>query len=203
MICCIGHHKQLPQTQIFPNVSFCTNPSQAVIYQPIVTSQAFTIPVVARGKIGDTTETVVPVESRGTVFYCNPSAQTALYSNGTVTNSFQQNLLSINDPRFVPTMGPGAPIAPVSLTVQNIAQLIAASKKCHLPEWKVSQHNGDPLHWDEGFGQFKSAIYSANFSDDVRVTCLKMLVTGKTETAIAEFAYYGTMYQVARRTLER
>ena len=96
-------------------------------------------------KILPTNEHVVSVESRGTVFLCNPSSQTAPYFTGITTTSCQQNLLSINAPTFMPTMGQAAPVAPVSLTVQELAQLLAASKKDHLPEWNLSQNNGDPL----------------------------------------------------------
>ena len=47
------------------------------------------------------------------------------------------------------TMRQAAPVAPPSLTVRDLAQLLAASKKDHLPEWKLSQNNGDPLQWHE------------------------------------------------------
>ena len=44
----------------------------------------------------------------------------------------------------MPAIGQVAPVAPVSLTVQHLAHLLAASKKDHLLEWKLSQFNGDP-----------------------------------------------------------
>ena len=49
----------------------------------------------------------------------------------------------------------------------------------------------------------KSAIDSQSLTDDVKLTYLKTLVTGKTKTAIAEFAYCGAMYKDALRTLKR
>ena len=49
----------------------------------------------------------------------------------------------------------------------------------------------------------KSAIDSQSFTDDVKVTYLKTLVTGKAKIAIAEFAYCGLMYKDALRTLDR
>ena len=58
------------------------------------------------------------------------------------------------------------------------------------------------LQWHEWYGQFKSAIDSQSFTDDVKLTYLKTLVTGKAKTAIAEFAYCGAMYKDALRTLE-
>ena len=40
-------------------------------------------------------------------------------------------------------------------------------------------------------------------SDDVKVTLLKTLVSGKAMNAIAEFAYSGTLYKDALKTLKR
>ena len=47
------------------------------------------------------------------------------------------------------------------------------------------------------------ARLTRNRSDDVKLTYLKTLVTGKAKFAIAEFAYCGLMYKDALRTLER
>ena len=55
----------------------------------------------------------------------------------------------------------------------------------------------------ECFDQFKSAIDSATHIDDVKLTYLKTLVSSKAKTAIAEFAYCGTIYKDALKTLER
>ena len=137
-----------------------------------------------------------PLRAKAPFFYCNLSAQTAqtaLHSTRTITNSLQQNPLSINAPPFVPTMGLAAPVAPAGLTIQDLAQLLAASKKDQLPEWKLFPYNDDPLQWHEWFIQFKSAIDSASLSYDVKLTNWKTLVTGKAKTAIAKFAYCGTM----------
>ena len=90
-----------------------------------------------------------------------------------------------------------------SFTVQDLAQLLMSSKKDHLPEWKLAQYCGDPHQWHEWSGQFKSAIDSAPLTDDVKLTYLKTLVSGKAKTAIAEFAYCGAMYKDALKTLER
>ena len=49
----------------------------------------------------------------------------------------------------------------------------------------------------------QSAIDSQSLTDDVKLTYLKTLVTGKAKTDIAEFAYCGAMYKDALRTLER
>ena len=155
------------------------------------------------GKVERTSVFVVPVESRGRVFYGNPSSQTSPHFTGIITASRQQNLLSINAPTFMRTMSQSAPVAPANLRVQDLAQLLAASKKDHLREGKLFHCIGDPHQWHEWFGQFKYAIDSAFISNDVKLTYLKTLVTGKAKAPIAEFAYCGTMCQNALRTLER
>ena len=90
-----------------------------------------------------------------------------------------------------------------SFAVQDLAQRLASLMRDHLPEWKLARYSGDPLQWHEGFGQFKCTIESAPLTDDVKLTYLKTLVSSKAKTAIAEFAYCGTMYEDALKTLER
>ena len=105
-------------------------------------------------------------------------------------------------PFVPPSLTRAPPTSSASLTLPEVAQLLASSIKDHLPEWKLSQYSGDPLQWHEWFGQFKSAIGSAPLSDEVKLTYLKTLVTGKAKAAIAEFAYCGAMYKDALNTLE-
>ena len=98
---------------------------------------------------------------------------------------------------------PSAPSLDSADLIKQLADAITCKKNDPLPEWKLSQYNGDPLQWHEWFGQFKSAIDSHSFTDDVKLTYLKTLVTEKDETAITGFAYCGVMYKDALRTLER
>ena len=79
---------------------------------------------------------------------------------------------------------------------------ITSKRNDQLPEWKLSQYSGDPLQGHEWYGQFKSAIDNQSLTDDVKLTYLKTLVTGKAKTAIAEFAYCGEMYKDAPRIIE-
>ena len=171
---------------------------QAVVSYPQV------IPTPAVGTTVTTASApVMPVHSGGTVFYCHPQQSTV----PNVTTSAQQastSPLNVHAPVFTPPGTTVTPqITPTAVTVQDLAQLITATKRDHLLEWKVAQYNGDPLQWHEWFGQFKSAIDSTTLSDDVKLTYLKTLVTGKAKTAIAEFVYCGTMYRDALQTLER
>ena len=98
---------------------------------------------------------------------------------------------------------PSAPSLDSAVLIKQLADAITCKKNDPLPEWKLSQYNGDPLQWHEWFGQFKSAIDAQSLTDDVKLTYLKTLVTGKAKTAIAEFAYCGVMYKDALKTLER
>ena len=89
------------------------------------------------------------------------------------------------------------------LSPADVAKLIAATRKEPLPEWKLPEFSGDPLQWPEWFGQFKSAVDSATWTDAAKTTYLKTLVTGKAKAVIEGFAYCGDMYQEALKALER
>ena len=74
-------------------------------------------------------------------------------------------------------------------TVQDLKIVLIVTQKDLLPQWKLAQYNGDPLKWYEWIGQFRSAVNSQNLSDDVNLTNLKTLVTGKAKTALAQLSY--------------
>ena len=143
-----------------------------------------------------------PVTCRETVYYVPPPVATpAVAGTTTQPSSWIPNASAA--PFVPPSLTAAPPTNSASLTLPEVAQLLASSRKDHLPEWKLSQYSGDPLQWHEWFGQFKSAIDSAPLSDDVKLTYLKTLVAGKAKVAIAEFAYCGAMYKDALKTLER
>ena len=89
------------------------------------------------------------------------------------------------------------------LTIKDLAELLTISRKDPLPEWELDKYDGNPLNWHEWYGQFRSAVDSIQLSQDVKLTYLKTLVTGKAKTAIANFAYCGAMYTEALKTLEK
>ena len=99
----------------------------------------------------------------------------------------QQNRLSIITPPFAPTLDQAALITLASLPVKDSVKLLMASRKGHVPEWKVSQVKGDPFQWHELFGQFKSAIDSANLMDNVKRTFSEALVSRRAKSTTAEF----------------
>ena len=81
--------------------------------------------------------------------------------------------------------------------IRELADAKTSKKNDPLPEWKLAQFNGDPLQL---YDQFKSAIDSQSFTDDVKLTYLKTLVAGKSKIATAAFAYCGLMYRDALST---
>ena len=199
----------VPISHILPNLSawtFSTATGNPVAPARTHSPPSQLIPTVTTtpvGSIPGPTMPVIPVTCGGTVFYVPSSAITTAATTGGVAPS-TSTFPSATAAPFIP---PGAitvtqPSTP-NFTLQDVAQILASTRKDHLPEWKLAQFNGDPIQWHEWFGQFKSAIDSSPLTDDVKLTYLKTLVTGKAKVAIAEFAYCGSMYKDALKTLER
>ena len=196
----------MPVNHILPNLSAWTFPNPTVTTAPIVTTipsptqptAPTFIPVPHTPTYAAPT---VPVTTGGTVYYVHPATVTTpiVYSTAQPTTSLNPTAATFVPAGTSTTMQPST----TGFTIQDLALLLASTKKDHLPEWKLAQYNGDPIQWHEWFGQFKSAIDSAPLTDDVKLTYLKTLVTGKAKTAIAEFAYCGAMYRDALKTLER
>ena len=200
----------VPVSHVLPNLSAWTNPpvttslpTQPRILLPSSHPMITATTTTSVESTPVTTMPVMPVTHGGTVFYVPPSAVTVptpVPTNVQPSSSFP----SATAAPFIPS-GSSAVLQPSTthFSLQDVAQLLASTKKDNLPEWKLSEYNGDPIHWHEWFGQFKSAMDSAQLSDDVKLTYLKTLVTGKAKVAIAEFAYCGAMYKDALKTLER
>ena len=142
----------------------------------------------------------MPVTHGGTVFHVPPTTVTVPNPIPTVApppSSFPNATAAL----FIPS-GSSAVLqpSPTQFSLKYIAQLLASTKNDHQPESNV--FNGDPIQWHEWFGQFKSAIDSTPPKDDVKLTYLKTLVTGKAKVTIAEFVYCGAMYKDALKTPE-
>ena len=199
----------IPSSHAVPNLSAWTFPvgnslPMTQYTAPPPTGRQFTSSGTAIARIMTTTGYSVPVvsiQSGGTTYYCNPQGVTVPTAFVPITQPTTTLIPASTFPNFQHPIVP--PRTPTTVTVNDLAQLFSAAKKDHLPEWKLSQYNGDPLQWHEWIGHFRSEIDSAPLSNDVKLTYLKTLVTGKAKTAIAEFAYCGTMYQDALKTLER
>ena len=150
---------------------------------------------------------LIDMQSPSSTHQENPIATTSNIVPGLATPVFQPTYpyvgptpLSWSGPQV---SAPPPPIPENASLIRELADAITSKKNDPLPEWKLAQYNGDPLQWHEWYGQFKSAIDSQSLTDDVKLTYLKTLVTGKAKIAIAEFAYCGLMYKDALRTLER
>ncbi len=158
------------------------------------------------GSVGShQTHHVTQHTSGGTVYF--HYAPSVTDTNSKANNQFAAAGIASGNPNFQPRTTPvvdhstNMNTAPV--TLKDLGDLLAFSRRDPLPEWKLEKYDGDPLQWHEWFGQFKSAVDSASLTDDVKLTYLKTLTTGRAKTAIAQFAYCGAMYKDALRTLER
>ena len=144
------------------------------------------------------TNNFVPYTSGGTVFFAQPEIS-SLATQPFVLD-YHGNSLSYTAPAT--GNSPGADVER-PLSTQELVNILMHSRKDHLPEWKLTQFDGNPLNWHEGFGQFISTVDSAMLSDYEKLTYLKTVVMGKAKSAIAEYSYSGVLYKDALATLQR
>ena len=139
----------------------------------------------------------VPYTSGGTVFFAQP--ENSSHANQPFVPYCHGNSSSYTAP--TPGNSPGADVEH-PLSTRELVNILMHSRKDHLPEWKLTQFDGNPLNWHEWFGQFISTVDSALLSDDEKLTYLKTLVVGKAKSAIAEYSYSGVLYKDALATLQ-
>ena len=144
------------------------------------------------------TNNFVPYTSGGTVFFAQPEISS--HANQPFVPDCHGNSSSYTEP--TPGNSPGADVER-PLSTRELVNILMHSRKDHLPEWKLTQFDGNPLNWHEWFGQFLSTVDSAILSDDEKLTYLKTLVVGKAKSAIAEYSYSGVLYKDALATLQR
>ena len=140
----------------------------------------------------------VPYTSGGTVFFAQP--ENFSNANQPFVPDCHGNFSSYTAP--TPGNSPGADVER-PLSTRELVNILKHSRKDHLPEWKLTQFDGNPLNWHEWFGQFISTINSAILSDDEKLTYLKTLVVDKAKSAIAEYSYSGVLCKDALATLQR
>ena len=132
----------MPVNHILPNLSAWTFPNPTVTTAPIVTTippptqpTAPTFMPFAHAPTYDAT--TVPVTNGGTVLYVPPATVTTpnVYSTAQPTTS-----LSPTAATFVPS-GTSTTMQPstTGFTIQDLALLLASTKKDYLPEWKLAQ----------------------------------------------------------------
>ena len=138
----------IPTSHVLPNLSAWTFPAPSSL--PTVHA---TVPQPVRGQVTNTTAApivtttwvfapVVPIQSRGTTCYCNPFATTTPSMTIPIP---QSTTTPVNVPFPTTVKSTNPPATPTAVTVQDLAQLLTAAKKYHLPEWKLEHYNGDPL----------------------------------------------------------
>ena len=166
----------VPAHHVIPNLSSWTFPTAyptAVVSQPVIQqSLPGNPPLTQNGTVTPVSVPIFPVTRGGTVFYVNPPSVTDIGRVPATPQPTYSAPTIVTATPFVPlqTSAPQQATPQTNLTVQDLAQLLASTKKDHLPEWKLAQYSGDPLQWPEWFGQFKSAIDSAQLTDDVKLT---------------------------------
>ena len=140
----------------------------------------------------------VSYTSGGTVFFAQP--ENFSHANQPFVPDYHGSSLSYT----APTTGnsPGADVER-PLSAREFVNILMHSRKDHLPEWKLTQFDGNPLNWHEWFGQFISTADSVILSDDEKLAYLKTLVVGKAKSAIAEYSYSGVLYKDALAHLQR
>ena len=128
--------------------------------------------------------TAAPYTSGGTVYFITPPLH---QQHARSSSAFQKQGCSSDRP----------------LSARELAKLLMHSRKDHLPDWKLAQFDANPLNCHERFGQFTSTVNSTVLIDDMKLTYLKTLVTGKAKTAIANLSFSGVMYKDALFTLQQ
>ena len=198
----------VPVSHVFQNLTAWTFPHVPVI--PSVQAsrslpQSQPTPIATTTSLGSTllptTVPILPVKCGGTVYYLPPPvvATPAVASTSTQPSSL---FPSANATPFVPSSTTSVTQTSVpSFTIQDVAQILASTKKDHLPEWKLSQYSSDPIQWHEWYGQFKSTIDSAPLTDDVKLTYLKTLVTGKARSQLPNSPTVGPCTKMPSRHL--
>ena len=160
-------------------------------YVPSTTVFSAVTPIVPRNNF-------VSYTSGGTAFFAQPEIFS--HANQPFVPDYHGN--SSSYPATTPGNSPGADVER-PLSTRELVNILMHSQKDHLPEWKLTQFDGNPLNWHEWFGQFISTVDSAILSDDEKLTYLKTLVMGKAKSAIAEYSYSGVLYKDALATLQR
>ena len=180
--------------------TFFPNTFAKIVYQPLLPTNV--------GPLNPLTVTFAP----NSYYVTQPSNDQPFSSGGTtfcVGNPNAVDAAICSKQLMAPYTSENKPSGPITssgsklITYQDLAEGLTLSQKGPLPEWKLSSFDGNLLQWPEWFGRFKSAIDAKVISDDVKLTYIRTLVSGKAKNAIAEFADSGIFYKDALKTLER
>ena len=141
---------------------------------PVVTTPGTTT-ITVTTPCGTNATSVPSMYSGGTVYYYNPAS----FPAATSPTAPQQNITVSSHSTSAPEATGTSYFGTQRVFVQDLAKALKFSRKDPLPEWKLARYDGDPLMWHEWYGQFRSAVDMSPLSDDVKLTYLKTLVTGK------------------------
>ena len=89
----------------------------------------------------------VPYTSGGTVFFAQP--ENSSHANQPFVPDCHGTSSSYTEP--TPGNSPGADIER-PLSTRELVNILMPSRKDYLPEWKLTQFDGNPLNWHEWFG---------------------------------------------------
>ena len=96
--------------------------SSGTAASPIVTTTGISVPVIS-------------IQSAGTTYYCNPQGVTVPTATVSITQPTTTLIPASTFPNFQHPIVP--PPTPTTVTVNDLAQLLSAAKKDHLPEGKT------------------------------------------------------------------
>ena len=123
--------------------------------------------------------------SAGTVLFAQP--ENSSHANQLFVSDCHGNSSSYTEP--VPDNSPGADVER-PLSTRELVNILMHSRKDHLPEWKLTQFDGNPLNWHEWFGQFISTVVSAILSDDEKLTYLYWVKQNPQSLSLDIAGYY-------------
>ena len=140
----------VPSNHVLPNVSAWTIPTTGCAVPFVAIAQLALQGLFRAPNTNSDNNTmaphVIPVTSGGTVYYLNPSSGPNLVGGPMPNNVCSTAPMSVGGPKVVPIVSIATPRTEPNAftTVQNLAQLLACSRKDHLTEWKLAKYNADP-----------------------------------------------------------
>ena len=140
---------------------------------------------------------VMPFRNRGTVYSRRPGTGIPCELSGypIQTSSFLQ-------PRDVIPES-GVANGTISVTYKDLAELLTISLEDQLQKWNSYSIDGNPFQCQEWFGQLRAVVESALSSTIAKLNHLKNLLTGKSNSAIADIAYSGGIFLDALKMLKK
>ena len=153
----------VPARHLLPNLSAWTSPTGPsnphVSATPVITNHIVIPTVFPATSVATTASTIIPVTAGGTVYYINPTSMVTVSApNSTPVPTTFPNIPSTATQFAPPTFITEAQPATNNFTVHELAQLLASSKRDHLPEWHW--HSAVEIHINGTSGVASSRVAS-------------------------------------------